>query len=291
MAKRVVLYEETENSTTQFNPVTDIGSVFHGPDQTGDGSKPEGNSIFTNNQETLLTVLSRINSWLYKLRALNDYAVTPNTGAGDKDLALQKTVNQQMSEVRNEIVNVRNDVAGNGTDISSLQKQVKYLDDIIIDMAYHMDCIADGNPSLSSSGSIFYTWYKSQSSLANAGSNYYAHDDKLLLLGIKVAVYDYKFYLFKIGIGNATLENTGPVPELLTTKNSSDIKINDKDTVGLPSAAYRNVIDFNDGDLFIYFEGDGLVSIQFKVKTISDSIVGVYTRIIQGIPKQSSPCK
>ena len=289
MAKRVVLYEETESSTTQFNPVTDIGSVFHGPDQTGDGSKPEGNSIFTNKQETLLTVLSRINSWLYKLRALNDYAVAPNTGAGDKDLALQKTVNQQMSEVRNEIVNVRNDVAGNGTDISSLQQKTNYLDDIIIDMAYHMDCIQSSNALPNETGSLFYSYYID--SLAQVGSNYYAHDDKLLLLGIKVDVDDYKFYLFKIVISTVSLSSVGPLPELLTTKNSSDIKIYNRDLDDrhdLPSNAYRYVIDFNDGDLIIYFENNGGVSISFKIVRKSDLIGGVYTRIIQGIPKQGS---
>lgn len=295
MAKRVVLYEETENSTTQFNPVTDIGSVFHGPDQTGDGSNPEGNSIFTNKQETLLTVLSRINSWLYKLRALNDYKVASNTVVGDKDLALQKTVNRQISELREEVANVRNDVSGNETDIGSLQQKTNYLDDIIIDMAYHMDCITDANVLVKEDGidTSFYTYYID--SLGDAGSTYIAHDDKLLLLGIKVAVDDYKFYLFEISIAVGNLSSSGPSAELLTTKNSSDIKIHHKDsvdTVVLPSDACDYVIDFNDGELIIYFLYNGGVSIMFKAATASySSIGGIYTRIIQGIPKQSSPKK
>lgn len=298
MAKRVILYEETKNSNTQFNPVTDIESVFHASNQTGDGSEPVENSIFTKKQETLLTLLSRINSWLYKLRALNNYEVAKSTTeAEDNDLALQKTVNRQINELRDEVGNVRNDVLGNETDISSLQQKTNYLDDIIIDMAYKMDCITDLNVVLSSSGSTFYTWYKEQSSLADA-SNYYEHDDKLLLLGIKVGTFDYKFYLFKIAIGNAGLATQGPIPTLLTAKDSSYIKIQDKELVDypLPSNAYSNVINFDDDKLYIYFEAsrDGLgelVSIFFKALRLSDSIGGVYARIIQGIPKQSSPKK
>lgn len=297
MANRVILYDQTYDSETkkenrtQFNPVTDIESVFHSAKQVSNGSEPVGNNIFTANQESLLTVLSRINTWLYKLKALNNYEVALDKNARDNDLALQKTVNTQISQINEEI-------SVDKTSIDLLQQKVQYLDDIIIDMAYNMDCIKYSNVNISSTSTSFYTWYKHESSLADSGSNYYAHDDKLLLLGIKVSVYDYKYYLFKIGIMNATLENLGPVPELLTTKNSSDITIHSKDSVdyaALPSDAYANVIDFNDEDLIIYFvpsiNGDTLVNIDFRVATLSDSIGGVYARIIQGIPKQSSPKK
>lgn len=122
MAKRVILYEETYDSNTQFNPVTDIESVFHGANQGTDGAQPVGNSIFTNNQETLLTLLSRINSWLYKLKALNDYEVALTTNAaGNKDLALQTNVNKQMSNVRDEISNVQTKADNNETNISTLK--------------------------------------------------------------------------------------------------------------------------------------------------------------------------
>lgn len=296
MANRVILYDQTYDSETkkenrtQFNPVTDIESVFHSAKQVSNGSEPVGNNIFTANQESLLTVLSRINTWLYKLKALNNYEVALDKNARDNDLALQKTVNKQISQINEEI-------SGDKTNIDNLKKVTNYLDDIIIDMAYNMECIKYYNINVSNSSTSFYTWYKHESSLADSGSNYYAHDDKLLLLGIKVSVDDYKYYLFKIGIMNATLQNLGPVPELLTTKNSSDITIHSDDSVDypLPSDAYANVIDFKDEDLIIYFvpniNGDTLVNIDFRVVTLSDSIVGVYARIIQGIPKQSSPKK
>ena len=140
MANRVILYDQTYDSETkkenrtQFNPVTDIESVFHSAKQVSNGSEPVGNNIFTANQESLLTVLSRINTWLYKLKALNNYEVARDKNARDNDLALQKTVNTQISQINEEI-------SGDKTSIDLLQQKVQYLDDIIIDMAYNMDCI------------------------------------------------------------------------------------------------------------------------------------------------------
>lgn len=132
MAKRVILYEETYDSNTQFNPVTDIESVFHGSNQLGDNSQPVGHSIFTNNQESLSTLLSRINSWLYKLKALNDYEVALTTdAAGNKDLALQTKVNQQMSDVRDEIRAVQNKADVNTTKANILEGRIQTYADFV----------------------------------------------------------------------------------------------------------------------------------------------------------------
>lgn len=293
MAERVILYEETYDSDTnitsrtQFNPVTDIKSVFHGRDQISDGSQPVGNSIFTNNQESLLTILSRINSWFNKLKGLNDYTVASSTTAGNKDLALQKTVNTQINNLNNQIIENKNA-------INELEKvaATAYLDDVIVDMAYNLDGIGVG-PTSSSSG-IYYTW--------NRPSNFdgfYAADTILLLMGIKVGDDKFKYHFFKINIYQLGFDSlSGPDITLLTKKGSSNIRIfSDDGEYLVPDNCFDNIFIYENRDektrFVFYFEpvldSGKIVKIhlRFLNQSWDDRTRKLYAKIIQGAPTQS----
>ena len=85
-----MLYEEgTNSSQEQLNPITDISSVYRPSDMKKTSTSSVNNSIFINGQDDLLNMLSRIDSWLYKLRNLNNYSVAENFSSyGSMDLAL-----------------------------------------------------------------------------------------------------------------------------------------------------------------------------------------------------------
>lgn len=102
MANRVVLYEKESTTQEQVNPITDVSSVYK-PTNVACSSVTTNASdpLFSSNEQTdLLTILSRVNNWFGTLKNLRNYKpISSSSGAGNYDLALQRTVNTQIQSL------------------------------------------------------------------------------------------------------------------------------------------------------------------------------------------------
>ena len=188
MGKRIMLYEEgTNSSQEQLNPITDISSVYRPSDMKKTSASSVNNSIFINGQDDLLNMLSRIDSWLYKLRNLNNYSVAENFSAyGSMDLALEKNVSLRFATVTNQVTRILND-------IDDLQDEISSSSGSSMDAKFYVDLLYNLPGTSDFSSGANGAFYSLQTSSGEFGE---LMDRKIIVLAPPNSGYDRYYYVF-----------------------------------------------------------------------------------------------